>query len=101
MTRFVALTVASALSMAAPAIAAPAFAAEAPAVRVAYADLDLQNAADVRALLTRIEAAARIYCVAPGYSMRMSVRRCTREMTKEMVSKIDLPALRVAYAESR
>lgn len=95
MTRLIALAVAATLA------SAPAFAADAPVVRVAYADLDLSERADAVALIERIEKAARAYCVAPGYSMRLSVRRCTRETTAELVARVNIPTLRVAYAETR
>jgi UrcA family protein len=75
-----------------------AVAAQPPAFSVDYSDLNLANHADVETLFERIEKAARGYCAAPGYSMRMSVGRCTRKLTAETIASIDVPEVRIAYA---
>ncbi len=93
------IATAACLMIAAPAFAAdraPAHEAESPAKAVRYSELNLQNAAGVQALYTRLHAAARQVCAAQdGRSLRertaygrcvsTSLERAVREVRNDAV----------------
>jgi len=83
----------AALTLAAPALSAT------PAVRVAYADLDLTAPADAQAMLQRIRKAARQVCE-NGETTHEAVLRydaCRREAVARAVAALNAPAVKAAF----
>lgn len=84
-------------------IAAPIAHADpaAPAgIKVSAAGLDLNNPADARLMIERLEAAVRPGCVAPGFAIRRAPAGCIRDALRDTVMKSNIPQLTAAL-ESR
>ena len=68
---------------------------------ISYADLDLNDRADARTMLRRINHAARDMCGDRmgnmSVSERYGVRACMREATREAVAELDHPMLTAVY----
>lgn len=80
-------------------IAAPIAHAEpaAPAgIKVSAAGLDLNNPADARMMIERLEAAVRPNCVAPGFAIRRAPAGCIRDALRDTVIKARIPQLTAA-----
>ena len=98
-------TVAAAFALSFAAIA-PASAMEAKTTittmqSVSYADLDLNDRADARIMLRRINHAARDLCGDRlgnvSISERYAVRACMRETTRNAVTELDHPMLTAVH----
>ena len=66
-------------------------------IEVSFSGLELAKPADAAAMVSRIEAAVRPICIAPGFANGRTTAGCVRDLTRDAVKNLRIPQLTLAF----